>query len=93
MADLATMAQLLDPRELIPHYVALPQILDYWFTKTFYTNVKNVDSDSRTDTWYAFDRGSSSPALPRRCCCCCAPAAGCWRPELPPRTDTCPPGA
>lgn len=46
MADLATMAQLLDPRELIPHYMAMPQILEYWFTKTFYTNVKNVDSDS-----------------------------------------------
>lgn len=46
MAGLATLGQLLDPRELIPHYVALPQIMDYWFTKTFYTNVKNVDSDS-----------------------------------------------
>lgn len=46
MADLATLQQLLDPRELIPHYMAMPQLLDYYFTSNFYTNAKNVDSDS-----------------------------------------------
>ena len=46
MADLATMQQLLDPRELIPHYMALPSILEYYFTKTFGGGGINVDSDS-----------------------------------------------
>jgi hypothetical protein len=46
MSGLATLSQLLDPRELIPHYVALPQILEYFFTNKFYTNTRNVDSDS-----------------------------------------------
>lgn len=46
MSGLATLSQLLDPRELIPHYMAMPQILDYFFTNTFYRNARNVDSDS-----------------------------------------------
>lgn len=46
MADLASLLQLLDPRELIPHYVAIPPLLDYYFTQNFYTNARNVDSDS-----------------------------------------------
>ncbi|MES2222819.1 MAG: hypothetical protein V4587_17850 [Acidobacteriota bacterium] len=48
MAGLATLQQLLDPRELIPHYTAMPQILEYFFTKTFYDALspRPTDSDS-----------------------------------------------
>lgn len=37
--------QLLDPRELTAHYVQAPALVNFPFTETFYTNVRNVDSD------------------------------------------------